>query len=480
MPGLPRSKLRKAAGRGNDPSSSARPGQHHFILPHWFQRPDSAPFIMTRLDYLFLAITTSISIVTHLLGLGSPSNVVFDEVYFGNFTQHYYRHEYFFDIHPPLGKQLLYLGSRLSGYRYNELYSEIGAPLDTSQIRRLRFWPSITGSRRAPLMFATFKALGVSSWWSLAFGLCVATDQALIAESRLVLIDAYLSMFASFTILITAFIGRRVNDRKTLLKFVIAGGIAAGCTVSVKFTGGGVALTVFVALLMHYRTLAALNYTLVAGAFGFIVLISSFFAHFSMVYRVGPGCRYHLPSFCARLENGKIGKMEATLNLIPTMLASNFAITENHSYSSPWWSWPVLGGFGTYLWVKNDRQLWTIGSPVVWWGGTIGLIVWIVMAVRKPKEMLWSAWLIFGWSISYLPFGLIRRVMWNYHYFIPLLYSLAASAVVAQTIAPNAIGAPIVLIVGAAVCYWLYFPITYGTPIAHEALKKRMLSWWTY
>jgi dolichyl-phosphate-mannose-protein mannosyltransferase len=180
------------------------------------------------------------------------------------------------------------------------------------------------------------------------------------------------------------------------------------------------------------------------------------------------------------LVQGKISHIEATLTLIPQMLHSNFGISNNHDYSSPWWSWPFLGGLGTYLWAKGDRHLWTIGSPIVWWGGTIGLIVWLVVAIWKPRAVLWSAWLVFGWAISYLPFGLIRRPMWNYHYFIPLLYSLATSAVVAEAIAPKAIVAPILLIVGAMVCYWLYFPITYGTPILDEQLKKRMLSCWMY
>jgi hypothetical protein len=36
------------------------------------------------------------------------------------------------------------------------------------------------------------------------------------------------------------------------------------------------------------------------------------------------------------------------------------------------------------------------------------------------------------------------------------------------------------LIVGAFACWWLYLPITYGTPLAPETLKRRMLPWWTH
>jgi dolichyl-phosphate-mannose--protein O-mannosyl transferase len=68
--------------------------------------------------------------------------------------------------------------------------------------------------------------------------------------------------------------------------------------------------------------------------------------------------------------------------------------------------------------------------------------------------------------------------MWNYHYFIPLLYSLAAAAVAANAIRPNARVVPLVLIAGALACWWLYYPITYGTPIPKPALRKRVLPIW--
>ena len=41
--------------------------------------------------------------------------VIFDEFHFGRFVNGYLTGEYFFDIHPPLGKQLLALGAVLGG-----------------------------------------------------------------------------------------------------------------------------------------------------------------------------------------------------------------------------------------------------------------------------------------------------------------------------------------------------------------------------
>jgi dolichyl-phosphate-mannose-protein mannosyltransferase len=141
--------------------------------------------------------------------------------------------------------------------------------------------------------------------------------------------------------------------------------------------------------------------------------------------------------------------------------------------------WPLMLGHGTYLYVKDDVQLWTIGSPVVWWLGALGLVIWGFVAIRK-KELWFTWWLGLGYAISYLPFGLINRVMWNYHYFVPLLYSLLMGAIAANALAPKAVLLPLIIIGAEIGCWFLYYPITYGSPIPLEALKKRMLRFWTY
>ena len=98
------------------------------------------------------------------------------------------------------------------------------------------------------------------------------------------------------------------------------------------------------------------------------------------------------------------------------MLSSNFAIHVQHSYSSKWWQWPLMCGKMTYLWVEQNKQLWCIGNPIVWYSGLIGIITWVISSFFKFDVRV-NLWVFFGYMISYLPFSLIKRVMWNYHYF---------------------------------------------------------------
>lgn len=352
----------------------------------------------------------------------------------------------------------------------------INSVLDHSEIVKLRMWPAITGALRAPIMYLTLRVLSISSQWSLVVGIFVAMDQALIVESRFALIDAYLSMFASVTMLITAIIGR--HPRRKVLVAVIAG-IAAGATVSVKFTGGGVALALVFSLFLYFPLFDAIKLSFIAGISGVLVLLTSFLAHFWMLDKPGPGCKYHRRQWCRDLADGKTNAFVDTKMLIKQMLQSNFAINVTHSYSSKWWQWPVMLGKGTYMWVDGDRQLWCIGSPVVWLSGTIGVILWLIVVIFKHK-IRQTLWVFVGYILSYLPFAMISRVMWNYHYFIPLLYSLIAGAVAVDALIPKAVVLPSLLILGEFVCFAVWFPITYATPMEWAKLSKLMLDAWKY
>lgn len=108
-------------------------------IDQFFSIPTRA-VVFSLTDYLLLLFTVIISLITHLLKIGEPASVIFDEVYFGNFTNYYHYGEYYFDIHPPLGKLILYGCSLISGYKAQEVYSHIGAPLNYQEIRKLRIW----------------------------------------------------------------------------------------------------------------------------------------------------------------------------------------------------------------------------------------------------------------------------------------------------------------------------------------------------
>ena len=88
-----------------------------------------------------------------------------------------------------------------------------------------------------------------------------------------------------------------------------------------------------------------------------------------------------------------------------------------HSYSSPWWSWPL----NLYpVWYFVDYQKNTIanifasGNPVVFWVGSISVILTILEFLKaKSKELLL---ILLGFLVFWLPWALSPRIMFLYHF----------------------------------------------------------------
>ena len=53
---------------------------------------------------LTILLLSFLGFITRAYAIHFPGEVVFDEVHFGKFASYYLRGEYYFDVHPPLGK----------------------------------------------------------------------------------------------------------------------------------------------------------------------------------------------------------------------------------------------------------------------------------------------------------------------------------------------------------------------------------------
>ncbi|GBP62826.1 Protein O-mannosyltransferase 1 [Eumeta japonica] len=100
--------------------------------------------------------------------------VKFDELHYGRYVTLYTKGIFFFDTHPPLGKQLLYLASQIAGYDGNFTFDRIGSPYtENVPVRALRFVPALAGSILIPIVYLLMQELSMSHGTAAFAGLLV-------------------------------------------------------------------------------------------------------------------------------------------------------------------------------------------------------------------------------------------------------------------------------------------------------------------
>src|SRR3990167_5448529 len=190
----------------------------------------------------YLIILIIASGLTHFVFFGHPKETVFDEVHFGKFISGYFTHEYFFDIHPPLGKLLISGVGYITGFEPGFSFAEIGQGFPDYAYLWLRLLPILAGVLLPLVIFLFALRLGLSSMASFAAGLFIVLENALLAQSRLMLLDPFLLLFG-FSALLFYFIYETSSHDA---RFLLPAGIFAALAVSVKWTGATFLLIILI------------------------------------------------------------------------------------------------------------------------------------------------------------------------------------------------------------------------------------------
>ncbi|XP_077862680.1 protein O-mannosyl-transferase 1-like [Saccoglossus kowalevskii] len=151
---------------------------------------------------LVIVLLTFLALVTRLWNLGTPREIVFDEVHFGQFTALYLKRTFFFDVHPPLGKLLFTAVGYFAGFDENFVFAKIGAEYPVNvPVWHLRALSALFGTFLCPVVYQIIAELGFSHWSAMLAGFLVLFDNAILVQSRFILLDSMLLFFSMMSIL---------------------------------------------------------------------------------------------------------------------------------------------------------------------------------------------------------------------------------------------------------------------------------------
>ena len=160
----------------------------------------------------------------------------------------------------------------------------------------------------------------------------------------------------------------------------------------------------------------------------------------------------------------------------------------DHPYYSPWYQWPVIYkpmfyAASIYEPAGYESSIMAFGNPAIWWGGLAGLIGVCFLALRRhlladrtlspyvEKDDSRAAVLLICFFVQYLPWVLVPRGTYIYHYFpcVPFIILCALLCLDHLSHRSRKAGAAAlaVFLIAAAILFIGFFPYASGmlTPI---------------
>lgn len=423
-----------------------------------------------------------LSLVTHFIFFSHPAETVFDEVHFGKFVSGYFTGEYFFDIHPPLGKLLIAGVAKVIDFKPGFSFETIGQKFSDDSYKWLRFLPKLAGALLPVVIFLIAFELGIDQKFAFLAGLLTIFENSILVQSRFILLDSFLLLFGFLGILFYLKHKSVSHEQSPITNsaFLFLAGVFASLAGSVKWTGFS-----FLAIILIFYFLQVSKYTtrvaklehLLKGSSLLIIIpllvyFSTFAIHFSLLPNPGPGLAFHPPNF---QETNLFSKF---IELNTEIYQSNARLAATHPYTSQWYSWPLMIR-SVFYWVEGGSRIYFLGNPLIYWLSTIAVIYFLVNFFKNRKNFSYSL-LVIGYLLNLLPFIFIGRVMFLYHYLTALIFAILILVyLLDKSDFKNKKTAFNAILAGSIVLFLFFSPLTYGLEIPEWYYKMTvwMPSW---
>lgn len=397
-------------------------------------------FIQKRV-LLLLALLTLFAGILRFTAISTPDQIAGDEHYFVSFSRDFQNHRFFFDVHPPLGKMIIAGGMHIFGdtpFGWRSMSALFG----TALIPLLFFFGrELTGKRSVGLMLAL-----------LGF-----FDGLLFVLSRVAVMDIFLLDFLMLGYLFLLACLKKGGSARRVWLLLVLSAVCFGLASSVKWIGFLFLLTVPLLILIPELTGAPPSGMTVRLRRLAVFLLSAAVAYTAVwtVHLLWVGIAWQ--------------ELARTFGILHVRIFQyHTAITETHAYESPWWSWPLLLRPWEYFARAENgtvQRMMALGNPLIWWPALPVFVWYTIRFFRRERWVLLTFLLLL---LHWVPFSLIQRPMFTYHFLSALpffLLPLAATCAYAWEQGPK--GKTVVLcgMLILALSVWWFYPVWNAVPM---------------
>ncbi|XP_072750290.1 protein O-mannosyltransferase rt isoform X2 [Anoplolepis gracilipes] len=249
---------------------------------------------------LIATILLIAGILTRFYHLEEPRNIVFDELHYGKYVGLYMKRTFFFDSHPPLGKQLVSAAAYLAGFDGQFKFDRIGSSyIDAVPLYALRLVPAICGSLLIPIGYHLILELGLKQWAATIGGILLLLGIANLTCAMCVKYVGFYSMILALFLIARDYWS--LLPKKTLSSAML-----------------------WIHLLIRLVVLITVIVT---------VYLSIFYVHLAILSKAGPHDSVMTSAFQASLEGGLASITKGQ----PLEVTHGSQITLRHTYGRACW-----------------------------------------------------------------------------------------------------------------------------------------------
>ena len=395
--------------------------------------------------------------------------------------------------HPPLGKVLMMVGIKLFGM----------TPFGW------RFMGAVMGVLMVPLMYLLAKQLGAKRGVATLCMALMALDSMHFTQTRIATIDSY-AVFWIMLMYLFMFRYVKMNFhmapvRKTLVPLALCG-VTMGVAWATKWIGiyasAGLAILFFWSFIKRYMEhRRALGMTEIPeGRMGAIVMRARSGYWQSAIattltcivfFIIVPVLIYYFSYYWHMQAQGGL-TVERVISLQESIFGYHAGLGgDTHYFRSPWYQWPVIAwpmwyySGNAYLPEGVISSISCMGNPAVWWTGLAAIICLGIYSAWQRRTDKAGFMVIVGFLSQYLPWVIVPRSTFIYHYFASVPFIILATGLLMGKLEKrNRAAFRIVagtLIAAALVLFIMFYPLESGLPMSADYAKYlRWFDWYNY